>query len=374
MSARHRLAGAQRWVVKIGSSLITAEGQGLDDTRLQTWVDQIADLVSSGCSVALVSSGAVAAGAARLGWRQRPATLTELQAAASIGQAGLVEAYASCFRRQGLQVGQVLLTHDDVANRRRYLNARSTLGALLSMTAVPVINENDAITTEEFRVGDNDRIAALTANLLDADGVMLLTDQSGLFDADPRQSADAALISECDADDPSLDAVAGMTGGALGRGGMRTKLDSARQAARAGATTVIADGRKPEVIRRIAEGENEGSVLTPGGLKRTARENWIAGQRIVRGRVELDAGAAEVIRRDGRSLLPIGIRKVVGRFARGDLVACDGPDGVEIARGLANYDASEVSQLTGKPSRDIESILGYAGDPEFIHRDNFALV
>ncbi len=373
MNARKRLAGAHRWVIKIGSSLITSDGQGLDQTSLQTWVDQIACLVKAGREVALVSSGAVAAGTARLGWSQRPRTLTQLQAAASIGQAGLVEAYGRCFRKYCLQVGQVLLTHDDVSDRRRYLNARSTLSALLSMRVVPVINENDAIATDEFRVGDNDSIAALTANLLGADAVMLLTDQPGLYDADPRQSPSARLIAECDADDPKLDAMAGPTGGALGRGGMRTKLESARQSARAGAVTVIADGRGRNVIGRIAAGADEGSVLTPGRLKRAARENWIAGQRIVRGRVELDAGAVRVIRTDGRSLLPIGIRNVSGTFSRGDLVACVSPDGVEVARGLANYDASEVARLTGQPSHLISSILGYAGDPEFIHRDNLAL-
>lgn len=373
MSARDQLSSARRWVVKIGSSLITSDGQGLDDGSLQVWVDQIAELVASGREVALVSSGAVAEGIARQGWQTRPTSLTALQMAASIGQAGLVEAYGACFRRHGLQVGQVLLTHDDVVDRRRYLNARSTLSALLALQAVPIINENDAIATEEFRVGDNDSMAALVANLLDAEAVMLLTDQPGLYDADPRHAPNAALISENEADDPRLDAVAGASGGALGRGGMQTKLGSARQSARAGAMTVIADGRRESVINRIAAGAQEGSVLTPGALRRGAWENWIAGQRIVRGRVSLDAGAATVLRDAGSSLLPVGVTSISGGFSRGDLVACDSPDGREVARGLANYDAEEALKLVGQPSCEIEPLLGYAGDPELIHRDNLAL-
>ncbi|WP_348765397.1 glutamate 5-kinase [uncultured Salinisphaera sp.] len=374
ISTREDLAGARRWVVKIGSALLTADGRGLDRERLAGWAAQIAALQKSGCQVVLVSSGAVAEGLVRLGWRERPSSLSAVQAAASVGQAGLAEAYARCFETHGLRTAQVLLTHEDVSDRRRYLNARSTLMTLLGLGVVPIVNENDAIATDEIRVGDNDTMAALAVNLLDADGLIILTDQSGVYDADPRQVPDAKRIGECDAHDAALLAAAAGTGGALGRGGMRTKVLAARQAADSGAATIIADGLAPDVLARIMGGESIGTLLTPGqGARRAARKNWIAGQRQVRGSVHLDAGAVKVLRSAGRSLLPIGITAVDGNFRRGDLVACIGPAGEEIAQGLANYDAKEVRQLVGQSSDQIEALLGYGGDAEFIHRNNLVL-
>lgn len=374
MSAREGLPGVRRWVVKIGSALLTADGRGLDRTRLANWAGQIADLHRRGCQVVLVSSGAVAEGLVRLGWRERPVALNALQAAASVGQAGLVEAYNRCFEVHGLHTAQVLLTHDDVANRARYLNARSTLLTLLGMNVIPIVNENDAIATDEIRVGDNDTMAALTVNLLGADGLIILTDQAGVFEADPRQVPNAKRIEQREAHDPSLLAVAGDSGGALGRGGMRTKIMAARQAADSAAVTVIADGLEPDVLGRITRGEPIGTLLTVGpDSRRAARKNWIAGQRRVRGRVRIDAGAVKVLRESGRSLLPIGIVDVQGDFRRGDLVACIDADGREIAQGLANYDAREARLLSGQSSERISDILGYGGEPEFIHRNNLAV-
>jgi glutamate 5-kinase len=374
ISTRDDLPGARRWVVKIGSALLTADGRGLDRDRLAGWAAQIAALHASGCQVVLVSSGAVVEGLVRLGWRERPASLSAVQAAASVGQAGLVEAYSRCFEPHGLRTAQVLITHEDVADRRRYLNARSTLMTLLGLNVVPIVNENDAIATDEIRVGDNDTMAALTVNLLDADGLIILTDQAGVYEADPRQVRDAKRIEHCDAHDPELLAVAAGTGGSLGRGGMRTKVLAARQAADSGAATIIADGLAPDVLARITRGESIGTLLTAGQhMRRAARKNWIAGQRQIRGAVRIDAGAVRVLRSAGRSLLPIGITAVEGDFRRGDLVACIGPDGEEIAQGLANYDAREARQLIGQPSERIEALLGYGGDPEFIHRNNLVV-
>lgn len=374
ITTRDQLKDARRWVVKIGSALLTADGRGLDATRLENWAAQIAALHAAGAQVVLVSSGAVAEGLVRLGWARRPTALNELQAAASVGQAGLVEAYNRCFKTHGLRTAQVLLTHDDVSNRGRYLNARSTLLTLLEMNVVPIVNENDAVVTDEIRVGDNDTVAALAVNLLDADGLVILTDQAGVYEADPREHPDAALIDILEATDSALLAVAGARGGLLGRGGMRTKVLAARQAADSGATTVIADGLLPDVLARIVRGETVGTMLIPDrNARRAARKNWIAGQRRVRGQVWLDAGAVRVLRDAGRSLLPIGITAVEGEFRRGDLVACLGADGDEIAQGLANYDAREARLLVGQSSERIVELLGYAGEPEFIHRNNLVI-
>ncbi|MGB7754929.1 MAG: glutamate 5-kinase [Salinisphaera sp.] len=371
MSARDGLPGVRRWVVKIGSALLTADGQGLDRERVSEWARQIAALAAGGSEVVLVSSGSVAEGMVRLGWRSRPRRLDELQAAASVGQAGLVEAYGRAFATFDRRAAQVLLTHDDVSHRGRYLNARRTLMTLLGLGVVPIVNENDAIAMEEIRVGDNDTLAALVVNLIDADGLIILTDQAGVFEADPRIHPDVGLLEEVEAYAPELLAMAGAGGGALGRGGMQTKILAARQAADSGAMTVIVNGREPHVLERVAAGEALGTLLLPRpGERRAARKNWLAGQRRVRGRVHVDAGAARVLRESGRSLLPIGVTRVEGDFRRGDLVACVAPEGEEVAQGLANYDAREARLLIGQASERIPAILGYDREPEFIHRDN----
>lgn len=375
MSTRDVLPSVRRWVVKIGSALLTAEGQGLDRVQLDEWAGQIAALIADGSEVVLVSSGSVAEGMARLGWRSRPRRLDELQAAASVGQAGLVEAYGRAFTAFDRRAAQVLLTHDDVSHRGRYLNARRTLMTLLGLGVVPIVNENDAIAMDEIRVGDNDTLGALVVNLIDADGLIILTDQAGMFDNDPRADPEARLLSEIEAYAPELLGMAGASGGALGRGGMQTKILAARQAADSGAMTIIVDGRAPRVLERVAAGERLGTLLMPRpGKRRAARKNWLAGQRRVRGRVHIDAGAARVLREAGRSLLPIGVRRIEGDFRRGDLIACVAPEGQEVARGLTNYDAREARVLAGQSSERIPVILGYDREPELIHRDNLVTV
>ena len=370
---RARLVSTRRWVVKIGSALITGDGKGLDRERLGHWVDQIADLREAGCEVIVVSSGAVAEGMKRMGWARRPTSLHELQAAAAIGQMGLVQAWESCFQRRGLHTAQVLLTHDDLSDRRRYLNARSTLRALVGLGVVPVINENDAVANEELRFGDNDSLAALVANLVEADILLLLTDQQGLFDADPRRNAQAALVGHAEAGDPALDAMAG-GGGLLGQGGMQTKVRAARLAARSGCATLIAHGRTERILQRLREGEVLGTLLTPSQEPDAARKRWLAGHLQARGRLVLDAGAVRVLRGSGSSLLAVGVQDVIGEFRRGELVACVAADGSEVARGLVNYSAAEARLIKGRASRDIESILGYVDEDELIHRDNLVLV
>jgi len=365
---------SRRWVVKIGSALITGDGRGLDRERLRTWVDQLADLIESGHEIVVVSSGAVAEGMSRMGWTRRPHALHELQAAAAIGQMGLVQAWESCFQRRGLHTAQVLLTHDDLSDRQRYLNARGTLRALVAQRVVPVVNENDAVANEELRFGDNDSLAALVANLIEAELVVLLTDQQGLYEADPRGNPEAELVKVTEATAPELDAMAGDTGGALGRGGMYTKLRAARLAGRSGAATVIAGGREENVLARLAAGESIGTLLLPGREPDAARKRWLAGHLQVRGRLQLDDGAAEVLRQSGRSLLAVGVRAVQGTFHRGELVACVDGEGNEIARGLVNYSAAEARRILGRPSSEIESILGYVDEEELIHRDNLVLV
>ncbi len=374
MKTHADLVRARRWVVKIGSALITADGRGLDRERLRHWVNQLADLLGEGHEVVLVSSGAVAEGMSRMGWRERPRSLHGLQAAAAIGQMGLVQAWESCFQRRGRHTAQVLLTHDDLSSRQRYLNARSTLRTLLDLGVVPVVNENDVVANEELRFGDNDSLAALVANLVEADVMVLLTDQPGLFDADPRQHPRARLIPVAEARDPALDAVAGESRGALGSGGMATKLRAARLAARSGTATVIAGGTEKGVLTRLAAGEALGTLLLPGQEPEAARKRWLAGHLRVKGRLVLDDGAVEVLRRAGRSLLAVGVREVEGDFRRGELVACVDGAGREVARGLVNYSADEARRIKGQPSSRIESILGYVDEEELIHRDNLVLV
>lgn len=372
-SKREALSRARRVVVKIGSALLTDGGQRLDTRAIATWVEQLAVLHRAGVEIAIVTSGAVAAGMQRLGRSTRPHALYELQAMAAVGQMGLVRTYESAFEIHAIQAAQVLLTHDDLTHRQRYLNARSTLRALLDFRVVPVINENDTVATEEIRFSDNDTLAALVANLVEADVLLILTDQKGLFERDPRQDPAAALVSDGMAGDARLLAMAGGSG-SLGRGGMRTKLLAAEKAARSGAATVIASGREPDVIPRVMKGEPIGTYLKPVQTRLAARKQWLAGQLVVRGRLMLDAGAVKAIREAGKSLLPIGVKAVDGDFGRGEIVACFDATGVEIVRGLVNYNAADTRRIIGHASDAIESILGYVDEPELIGRDNMVVV
>ncbi|MDX1732925.1 MAG: glutamate 5-kinase, partial [Halioglobus sp.] len=346
MTERSEIAAARRWVVKIGSALLTDDGRGLDEAMIGTLVTQLAALRQAGCEVVLVSSGAVAAGLVRLGWEERPHLVHDLQAAAAVGQSVLVQSYESAFKGHGIATAQILLGHDDITARDRYLNARSTLKTLLQLGVVPVVNENDTVVTEEIRFGDNDTLAALVANLIDADALVLLTDQEGLFTADPRQHPEAELVEQCDVHDPSLEGMAG-AGGALGRGGMVTKVRAARLAARSGTETVIASGRAKSVLQRVAQGASVGTWLRTGQQPQNARKQWLASMVQIAGSVELDEGAVRVLRESGRSLLPVGVRSVSGQFLRGDMVSCRDPDGREVARGLVNYSAEETRRIMG---------------------------
>ena len=371
--SREVLASARRWVVKVGSSLVTAAGRGLDHAAIANWCAQIAALRAQGREVVLVSSGAVAEGMARLSMTRRPDVLHELQAVAAVGQMGLVRAWEHGFEAHGIRAAQVLLTHEDVADRARYLNARSTLSALLDFGAVPVVNENDTVSTDEIRLGDNDTLGALTANLVDADLLVILTDQEGLFERDPRQHPDAQLVSEMALSAPELAAMAGDSRGELGRGGMRTKLSAARLAARSGAATVIAHGMAPDVLQRLSAGESVGSYLRPDRSPLTARKRWIAGQLQVRGTIHIDDGAAQALAAGGRSLLPVGAVSVEGDFQVGDLVRCVSAQGREIARGLSNYSAIEARRVLGARRDQVTERLGHPGEQELIHCDNLTL-
>jgi glutamate 5-kinase len=372
--SRQQIAASQRWVVKIGSALLTNDGRGLNHAGITGWVDEMATLRQAGIEVVLVSSGAVAEGMSRLGWTQRPKALHELQAAAAVGQMGLVQAYESQFMRHGLHTAQILLTHDDLSNRSRYLNARTTLLTLLGHGVVPVVNENDTVVTDEIKFGDNDTLGALVTNLIEADLLVILTDQQGMFTADPRKDPDATLLEEVTADDPQLEIMAGSSGGALGRGGMLTKVRAARLASRSGAATIIAPGRHAGALLRIQRGESIGTLFMPHTAPQAARKQWIAGHLQVRGRLLLDAGAVRSLREQGKSLLPVGVKGVEGGFGRGELVACIDESRQEIARGLINYSASETQRIMGHPSREIEALLGYVDEPELIHRDNLVLI
>lgn len=372
--SRQQLGASRRWVVKIGSAMVTNDGLGLDIPAIEAWVAQLAALRAQGREILLVSSGAVAEGMRRLGWNKRPTALYELQAAAAVGQMGLAQAYEVAFQRHGIRTAQILLTHEDAADRKRYLNVRSTLRTLLRLGVVPVVNENDTVAFDEIRFGDNDSLGALVANLVETELYVILTDQQGLFDQDPRGNPDATLIGEAHAGDPALEVIAGGGSGRLGRGGMLTKVRAAGKAARSGATTLIAWGREPEVLTRIAAGEPLGTALHPSQGPVVARKQWLAGQLQVRGTLTIDAGAVEVLRRAGRSLLPVGVTAVAGRFNRGELVSCVGPDGAEVARGLVNYAAEEAARIARQPSEKIQGILGYVDEPELIHRDNLVVL
>lgn len=369
-----RVATARRIVVKVGSSLVTNDGRGLDHDAVARWAGQIAALRGEGREVLLVSSGAIAEGMQRLRWTVRPRAIHELQAAAAVGQMGLVQAYETAFARFAMHTAQVLLTHDDLADRRRYLNARSTLRTLLTLGVIPIINENDTVTTDEIRLGDNDTLGALVTNLIEADVLILLTDQAGLMTADPRKDASATLVTSARAGDPALEAMAGGAGSALGSGGMLTKVLAAKRAARSGAATVIASGREPDVLTRLAAGELLGSELAADTPTLAARKQWLADHVQLAGTLNLDAGAVRALRSEGKSLLPIGVVGVQGAFERGEAVGCVAPDGREVARGLVNYSATDAARIIGRASAGIEAILGYVDEPELIHRDNLVLL
>ncbi|MGY8815347.1 MAG: glutamate 5-kinase, partial [Gammaproteobacteria bacterium] len=356
--SRLKLTHARRWVIKLGSSLLTNNGLGLKTDTLDIWVSQIMALRKDGHEIVLVSSGAVAEGITRLGLKKRPSTLHELQAAAAVGQMGLIQAYEYCFQRYGAHTAQILLTHDDISNRSRYLNARSTLKTLISMGAIPIVNENDSVATDEIRFGDNDTLAGLVANLIEADVLVILTDQAGLFDNDPRKNKDAKLISQSRAGDQSLEHYAGDTGN-LGRGGMLTKLRAAKTAAKSGSATIIASGHEKDIIIRISNGEELGTLLEADMGHITARKQWLAGQSRVSGEITLDDGAVRVLLEGGKSLLAVGVKSVQGQFNRGEIVCCVDTNGDEVARGLINYSAEESFKIMGQPSSKIESLLGH---------------
>lgn len=366
-------ATSQRWVVKIGSALLTDDGKGLDTQAIAGWVDQLAALCASGVELVLVSSGSIAEGMVRLGWQQRPTEVYNLQAAAAVGQMGLVQCYEGNFARHGKHTAQILLTHDDLSNRKRYLNARSTLQALVAYGVVPVVNENDTVVTNEIRFGDNDTLGALVANLVEADLLVILTDQDGLCNKDPRQHADAELLHEVRAGDPALEAMAGSKGGALGSGGMLTKVKAAELAARSGTQTIVANGRETDILLRLRQDEMLGTLFVTDQEPLVARKQWLAGHLQVKGEVWLDAGAVSVLQQQGKSLLAVGVTNIVGDFSRGEMVQIKDHQGALIGRGLINYNAQEAEQIMGLGSERIAATLGYVNEPELIHRDNLVL-
>jgi len=372
MTNRHLVKQSRRFVIKIGSALLTNDGRGLDLAAMSKWVEQIASLSKKGYEVVLVSSGAVAAGMTRLGWTSRPRAIHEQQAAAAVGQSSLIQTYEQEFQKYNKKTAQVLLDHDDLSNRQRYLNARSTLRTLMSLGVIPIINENDTVVTDEIRFGDNDTLAALVANLIEAEVLCILTDQMGMFDSDPRQNALAEIILEKPVLSPELDKMAS-AGGALGRGGMISKVRAARLAARSGASTVIVGGRVEDVIPRVANGDIIGTLLYAEQEPIAAKKRWLAGHLQSHGEVVLDDGAVKVLRENGTSLLPVGVKSVSGHFTRGDMILCKDPEGKEIARGLVNYSSDDARKIAGQPTTKIETLLGYKDFDELIHRDNLVL-
>ena len=368
------LTNSKVLIVKVGSSLVTNNGEGLDRTAIAAWATQISQLVKQGKQIVLVSSGAVAEGMQRLGWKKRPVEVNELQAAAAVGQMGLVQMYESCFAEHNLHTAQILLTHDDLRDRKRYLNARSTLKTLLDLKVIPIINENDTVVTEEIRFGDNDTLAALVANLIEADALVILTDQQGLYSADPRKDKDAKFINFETAGNLQLEQMAGGAGSDVGTGGMLTKILAAKRAANSGAHTVIASGREADVLLRLASGEAVGTHLKSTQIKTIAKKQWLADHLRVGGKLVLDAGAVKVLKTDGKSLLSIGVLEVQGSFERGDVVACLNEAGVEVARGIVNYNSADTSRIKRKASSEIEKILGYVEESELIHRDNLIVI
>jgi glutamate 5-kinase len=373
MSDTSCIRDARRLVVKVGSALVTDEGRGLDPVAIDRWGAQLARLRALGKEAVMVSSGAIAEGVKRLGWPRRPREIHELQAAAAVGQMGLAQVYESCFRAHGLQTAQVLLTHEDLADRTRYLNARSTLLTLLGLGVVPIINENDTVVTDEIKVGDNDTLGALVTNLIDADALVILTDQQGLYTADPRRDPSATLLPRVVAGDPALEGIAGGAGSSIGKGGMITKVLAAKRAAHGGASTVVCSGREPDVLVRLARGERVGTEFVAQTPRLAARKQWLADHLQLRGAVRVDAGAVRALREDGKSLLPIGVVEVVGEFERGEAVAVIDAQGRELGRGLINYGASDARRIARRPTSEIESVLGFVEEPELIHRDNLVL-
>lgn len=374
IDAREGFARMQRIVVKIGSALLTADGRGLNREGIADWVAQMSRLQAQGLEIVIVSSGSVAEGMARLGWKIRPKTVHELQAAAAVGQMGLVQAWETAFQQHGRHTAQVLLVHEDVSDRQRYLNARSTLNTLVGLGVIPVVNENDTVATDEIRFGDNDTLAGLVANLIDADMLVILTDQAGLCDSDPRENPDARLLHEVTAGDPALERMASPRSGALGRGGMVTKVRAARLAARSGAQTVIAHGREPGILEKVMAGACVGTWFRTAQKPVAARKQWLAGQVQVSGRLVLDDGAVRVLQESGKSLLPVGVRSVEGEFERGALVSCVNTEGLEIARGLVNYSAADTRKIQGLNSGRMDGVLAIPGERELIHRDNLVVL
>jgi len=370
---RSDLKNTKRWVVKIGSALLTDDGQGLSVEALAGWVAQMVELKNQGVEVVIVSSGSVAEGMKRLGWKTRPKLLNELQAAASVGQMGLIQAYESQFSQYDIHSAQILMTHDDLSNRKRYLNVKSAIETLLEYGVVPIINENDTVVTDEIRFGDNDTLAALTANLISADVLVILTDQCGLYNDNPRENPDAELISEAQVSRKDIEAMASPEGGALGKGGMYTKVMAAKRAARSGTATLIASGRAENILPDLFKGESKGTLLIPDLEPLTARQQWLAGHLQAKGTLVLDDGAVKVLRTSGKSLLPIGVKSMRGNFQRGEMVVCYDQAGHEVARGLVNYSYSEAIKIMGHPSHQIESILGFIEDESIVHRDNLVI-
>lgn len=370
---RSELKHTQRWVVKIGSALLTDDGKGLNKQALAQWVEQMVTLKRHGVEVVIVSSGSVAEGMKRLGWQARPKHLNELQAAASVGQMGLIQAYESKFMQFGIHTAQILMTHDDLSNRKRYLNVKNTVETLLEYGVVPIINENDTVVTDEIRFGDNDTLGALTANLIGADVLVIMTDQQGLYNDNPRTNPNAQLIEQAQVSRKDIEAMASPEGGALGKGGMYTKVMAAKRAARSGTATIIVAGREPNILPRLWAGENQGTLLVPDLEPLSARQQWLAGHLQAKGVLTLDQGAVQVLRDSGKSLLPIGVKSQTGSFQRGEMVVCVDESGHEVARGLVNYPAHESQKILGQPSHQIEAILGYIEDESLVHRDNLVL-
>ena len=364
---------SQRWIIKIGSALLTQDGKGLDYASIADWAKQVAELRRQGIEVVLVSSGSIAEGMSRMGWSQRPTALPELQAAAAIGQTGLIQAYQTEFQKYQIQAAQILLTHDDVSHRLRYLNARNTLRTLIKLGTVPIINENDTVAFEEIRLSDNDTLGAVVSSLVEADLLVILTDQKGLFNKDPRYNDDAEFVSEGLAMNPDFISFAGAAGSAISRGGMATKVQAARMAAKAGCATVIVSGRENAVLTRLRAGESIGTLLVPESTKLASRKLWIAGQSQAKGALHLDSGAVKALTESGKSLLPVGVERCSGEFSRGDRVDCIDPHGNVIARGLCNYSNADVAKICKLPSESIHSVLGYMDEEELIHRDNLVL-